>query len=109
VHVLSERGQIRLHGLRLVGIGGAILAAWMAIVFFVWSHGRVLWGPGLGAPGVLFLVGLVEVVSGRSFVALARAWDDLRGWQRFVLGVVIVAIAFAVFVIIGGVVAMALV
>ena len=97
--IVRERG-IRQRGLKRMLIGAVIAAVWGAFVMWVYSRGRSLMGPGLGLPGVLFLVGLVELVSGRSIQELAQRWDELQGWQRGVLGLAIVAIATTVILVI---------
>ncbi len=55
----------------------------------------------LAAPAVPFLIAIGSWFSGRSREELEAAWDGLRGWQRGVLGVAIIALAAAV--ILGGV------
>jgi hypothetical protein len=52
-------------------------------------------------PGAFALKGLLEFVTGFPFLELARRWDELKGWQRGVLGTIIVLVALVV--IIGGV------
>jgi len=47
-----------------------------------------------GFPGVLALIGLVELTSGIPISRISKAWDSLRGWQRGVIGTLIL-IAFA--------------
>lgn len=56
----------------------------------------------LALPAVPFLIALASWFSSRSREELEAAWMGLRGWQRGVLGILIVAIAAAV--ILGGVV-----
>ena len=93
---------VRRRALKIIGFGFLIAAAWIVfvLIYNARTH-RVPMGPGLGLPLVPILVGLVELVSGRSFGELSRKWDDLRGWQRGLLGLAIVAIALMV--IVGGV------
>jgi hypothetical protein len=55
---------------------------------------------GLGAPVAIGLVGLLEVAMNRPFSEMEEWWDDLKGWQRGILGVLVVILAFAV--LIGG-------
>jgi hypothetical protein len=95
----------RTRALKIIGVGLVIAAVWIAIILVLDDHGRQMMGPGLGLPLVPLLVGLTELVSGRHFDDLAKSWDDLRGWQRGLLGTVIVAIAIVVFVVIGGTIA----
>jgi hypothetical protein len=45
------------------------------------------------------LVGLVEVVSGAPVSKVASAWDASAGWQRGVLGILVVALAFILMMI----------
>jgi hypothetical protein len=47
-------------------------------------------------PFVYFCVGFIELVSGRPYQLLADAWMSLKGWQRGVIGVLIVVVWFAI-------------
>ena len=40
-----------------------------------------------------FCVGIVELLTGRPYQQLAEAWMALRGWQRGVIGTLIVLVA----------------
>jgi hypothetical protein len=52
--------------------------------------------PELAAiPGALALCALLEWASGRRITELNQAWMGLRGWQRLVLGLLVVLLAFA--------------
>jgi hypothetical protein len=44
-------------------------------------------------PFVYFCVGIVELLTGRPYQQLAEAWMALRGWQRGVIGTLIVLVA----------------
>jgi hypothetical protein len=46
-------------------------------------------------PGGYALSGLLEVITGVSFMEFARRWDELAGWQRGVFGTAIVLGALA--------------
>jgi hypothetical protein len=96
--IVREPG-IRQRGLKRMLLGAVIAAVWGAVV--LWGE-LSLMGPSLGLPGVLFLIGLVELVSGRSIAELSQRWDELKGWQRGILGLAIVAIATAVILVIAG-------
>ncbi len=50
----------------------------------------------LALPGAWALMGLLEVVTGVPFTQVAQKWDELAGWQRGVLGVLVVIVAFVV-------------
>jgi hypothetical protein len=43
-----------------------------------------------GIPFVYFCIGVIEVLTGRPYKQLADAWMGLRGWQRGVIGTLIV-------------------
>lgn len=49
----------------------------------------------LGVPGAIALIGLIELLGGIAFNDLSRRWDELRGWQRGVLGSLVTLVAFA--------------
>jgi len=49
----------------------------------------------LALPGAYAFVGLLELLTGAPFSELSQRWDALHGWQRGVLGVVVVILAFA--------------
>ena len=51
-------------------------------------------------PFVYLCIGLIEVVSGRPYRQLAAAWMSLRGWQRGVIGTIIVFASLA-FILLG--------
>jgi hypothetical protein len=51
-------------------------------------------------PFVYFCIGLIEVVSGKPYRHLAAAWMSLRGWQRGIIGTIIVIAALA-FILLG--------
>jgi hypothetical protein len=69
----------------LLRTGGPVRPGW----------GTLMLPAALGAP----LMGvLLELVSGVSFWELSRKWDALQGWQRGVLGLLVVAAAFGALV-----------
>lgn len=92
--------DIRRRALKRVAVGSVIAGAWVAFMLLIDSQGYFVWGPGLGLPCVPLLVGLAEVITGRSFHDLSRDWDELRAWQRGVFGLFIVLAAFVVIVVI---------
>lgn len=47
----------------------------------------------LAVPGAFLLAGLIEVVTGAPFQQVSTQWDSLQGWQRGILGIVIVVVA----------------
>ena len=87
---------IRSNGLKLALVSGALTIVMMAVVMHLTSRGWSIWGPGVGIPGAFFLAGLIQVVSGVPFAELAERWDGLHGWQRGVLGTLIVLLSAGV-------------
>jgi hypothetical protein len=84
-------------------LGGA--AGFAGVFWYVLHYGaEPVGGPRLsintaiaaGVPGAYAIIGLIELCTGYSFTRLANAWDDLKGWQRGVLGILIVVTAFAI-------------
>jgi hypothetical protein len=51
-------------------------------------------------PFVYLCVGLIEVVSGKPYRHLAAAWMNLKGWQRGIIGTIIIIAALA-FILLG--------
>lgn len=51
-------------------------------------------------PFVYLCIGLIEVVSGQPYSHLAAAWMSLKGWQRGIIGTIII-IASLVFIMLG--------
>ena len=91
----------RRSGIKWVGVGALLAAIWIAALLFMNSLGKSMYGPALGMPIIPLLIGLTQLTTGRHFGELAHAWDSLAGWQRGVLGLVIVGIATAI--IVGGI------
>jgi hypothetical protein len=79
-----------------MALGIVVGALWVGLVLLLSDRGVELYGPGLGVPLLPVLIGLIEVVSGKRFGQLAQSWDELAGWQRFLLGLFIAALAIAV-------------
>lgn len=93
--------RVRLIGL-LKFVGG--VAAFAAGFWFVLTYGEeswfgthyrgpVAWAVAAAMPGVLGLVGLVELVSGVPMRELAGRWDALPGWKRWPLAMAVIALA----------------
>lgn len=89
---------VRANGLRklMIGAAGAIV---IGVVFYLIS--RTGYAPTSFAlipfalPGAYALIGILEIIVGVPFVDLADRWDDLAGWQRGILGTLVVAMAIA--------------
>jgi hypothetical protein len=86
----------RRQGLKLMVISGALTAVTMAGVMWLARTGWTVRSYALGIPGAFFLAGLIQLVSGVPFAELAERWDALHGWQRGVLGTLIVLLSAGV-------------
>ena len=79
-------------------LSGTLLCATVILLIFHFNleeslltrHSIIL----LAMPGAYALTGLIEIITGVPFMEIARKWDDLAGWQRGVLGVIIVVLSF---------------
>ena len=88
--------NVRLMGLVKL-LGGALIFA--VILRYFMQHGlkaganpfKII-GPAL--PGAFALVGLVELCTGMRVTEVASGWNALAGWQRGILGTLVVAVAF---------------
>jgi hypothetical protein len=87
--------NIRSIGLLKFVAGSLVFAA---IVNYFMSHGLGTGNPfkiiGPAIPGAFALTGLVEMTAGVPITEVSSAWDALAGWQRGVLGILVVALAF---------------
>ncbi|MDD9967243.1 MAG: hypothetical protein OXR73_13500 [Myxococcales bacterium] len=101
-------GDIRRRGLiqAAAGLVACIVAAAAAQLIKSWAKtkGLSLVGPGVlvlpALPGAWGLKGLLEAVSGRPFVELASSWDELKGWQRGVIGAMVAFSSVVVMVLV---------
>lgn len=77
-------------------LGGALVFA--LILSYFMSHGLGTGNPfkiiGPAIPGAFALTGLVEMTVGMPITEVSSAWDELAGWQRGVLGILVVVLAF---------------
>ena len=53
----------------------------------------------ISAPVAYALIGLLEIISGVPFKDIAKSWDEISGWQRGIIGVIVVIVVLAVFTI----------
>lgn len=94
--------SVRRKGLfRFLG-GLAVFAIGLSIPMFVlpyFDHQLTPYGMiPFALPGAYALAGLIELVTGVSFVEFARRWDELQGWQRGIFGTFIVLVGGAIVV-----------
>ena len=92
---LSNRvSSVRKRGLIKLIVGVPLGVGWF--LFQQRMEGLNEWLKFLapGFPGVLALIGLVELTSGVPIAKLSNRWDGLKGWQRGLLGT-LVLLAFA--------------
>ncbi len=98
-----KRGLIML----ITAVVGA--AAWAGLLMVLKDHDlvrnprvfKVLGFPLAGA-AIVALFGLAKLVLGRSIAEIGQSWDDLKGWQRGLLGTFIVGLAVAMIITIVG-------
>jgi hypothetical protein len=78
-----------------IGILGCLGMAglFIAISFAGYMPGNPFMLIPAAIPFVYFCIGTIELLSGRPYQQLAQAWMALRGWQRGVIGTLIVLVA----------------
>ncbi len=91
-------GSVRLRAAKW--LAGSVLVAVPLVggVLWLFQRGGTLWGPALGLPLLPVVYFATEVVTGVPVPQLSARWDALAGWQRGLLGTVIVLVcAVAIF------------
>jgi hypothetical protein len=91
---IRKTGAIKLLGWGVVACLGGVLVYWLNAHWH-----RIPVGGGLiaiGIPGALALTGFLELLTGHPFLSLASEWDQLAGWQRGILGMLVAALALTV-------------
>jgi hypothetical protein len=73
-------------------------AVWISALYWLMESGHEVLGPGLALPLLPFVYYLLELVSGRPVPELAKQWDALAGWQRGVLGTLVVITIFTIMI-----------
>lgn len=114
--VASVRGQARpinphrTRGLIMLVsclVGAAVWAGVLALLgtYGVVDYPRVykILGLPFAAATVMALIGLAQLVFGRTLGELARAWDDIAGWQRLIVGLLVVGVALTIIITMVGV------
>jgi hypothetical protein len=94
--------QIRKRGLMMFVIGGIIFAGILYLMYWLSAHNHQFSVEliGAGVPFAVSCIGLIELVSGAPYYRLAQAWMGLRGWQRGVLGTLIVVASLVIILLI---------
>jgi len=88
--------KIRVRGLMLLLISGTIFGG---IIMWIISNtlGDLKAKPItlliLAAPGAFGLAGLIQLVTGVPFSQISDFWDNLKGWQRGVIGLFVVILS----------------
>ena len=90
--------QIRKRGLKFLAAGGGLFALVVFLLLWLSTHAHSIHFPIIGAslPLALALIGSIELITGAPFQRLADSWMRLRGWQRGVLGTLIVLTSLAI-------------
>ena len=84
--------ETRRQGIKKIAIGIAALTIATVAFALLKMNNMTAYGVGWGVPGAIILVGLVELVAGVPFMTISSKWDSLKGWQRGVLGTLLVVI-----------------
>jgi len=50
----------------------------------------------LAVPGAFALMGLLEIITGIPFKEMSGKWDNLKGWQRGILGTGVAILTFII-------------
>lgn len=79
-------------------IGGSLFAVIVFLLLWLSAHAHSIHFPLVGAslPLALALIGSVELITGAPFQRLGDSWMRLRGWQRGILGTLIVLASLAI-------------
>jgi hypothetical protein len=90
--------QVRKRGLKYLAFGGGLFALVVILLLWLSAHAGSVHFPIVGAtlPLALALIGSIELTTGAPFQRLADSWMRLRGWQRGVLGTLIVLASLAI-------------
>jgi len=78
-----------------LGLGITVLIVALANYFFDSGNWNFI-SYGFAIPGAFSLIGLIQLVSGVPFNELATSWDNLAGWQRGILGIIIILLACSI-------------
>jgi hypothetical protein len=94
----EEETGVRAHGIKMLFLGGLGAFIYTLIALFLNTKNYSIHGIGWGIPGAYALAGLIQTVSGVPFTQLSDKWDDLKGWQRGVLGLIAIVVSFFIFI-----------
>lgn len=93
---------IRTNGTKKFLVGSLGMVVVWLFVYFIRLQGfaptSITMIP-LALPGAYALMGILEIVAGVPFSEIGQKWDDLAGWQRGILGTVVVIVAFALIIV----------
>ena len=97
---ILTRSQIRKRGLKFLAIGGGLFALVAFLLIWLGVHAPKVHFPIIGAslPLALALIGSVELITGAPFRRLNESWMRLRGWQRGILGTLIVLLSLGIII-----------
>ena len=92
----KQRQEVRSSGLKKLIIGG--VASFLMLQWVISAPPSASRGAykliSLSPPLLVAMMGLLETFSG--VLRFSEAWEELQGWQRGVLGIVIVIVAIVV-------------
>jgi hypothetical protein len=86
----------------IIGLVATLLIAglFLAVSFAGYMPGNPFMLVPAGIPFVYFCIGTIELLTCRPFQQLADAWMGLQGWQRGIIGTLIVVVAAFVMIVV---------
>jgi hypothetical protein len=94
-----ESTSPRKHGFIMMALGGVAIVA--AVAINNWLLPKLGYQLAIGALfafsacGAYLLVGLVEVLTNKSFIHWGQKWMALKGWQRGIFGTLFLLLVLA--------------
>lgn len=93
---IRKKGIIKI----LIGIIAFIVISFLVV--WLTRHGytpRTFMLIVLGTPVAIGFVGLLEVLMNRPFSEMEDWWNNIKGWQRVLIGVFVVIVVFGIIIV----------
>ena len=97
---LRPKREVRRRAAKFAAISGLGLIAFVTLAIVLSFDDFKIYGPGTGLPGAIFLIFIIELVTGRDFDYWEARWGRLSPGGRFVLGVLISLMAIIFFALV---------